>query len=64
MTTKLFSKPQTQQVIKNLRRSGYIVEKTPSGIYECKLFNELLFAAMPGTRGYLVRYDPQLLTAA
>jgi hypothetical protein len=62
MTTRIFSKLKTQKVIRDLRKADYVVEKTSSGIYECKLDDELIFAAMPGHRGYLVRFDPRLLT--
>lgn len=71
MISRIFSKPQTQAVIKDLRKAGYTVTKDNSGMYECKLDDippfgggELLFAAMPGHRGYLVRYDARLLTEA
>ena len=62
MVTQIFAKQQTQRVIKDLRAAGYTVEKKQSGIYECHLDGELIFAAMPGSRGYLVRYDQRLLT--
>lgn len=63
MVTKVFSKPQTQQVIKDMRSAGYTVDKLDGG-YECKLYGNLIFKAMIGNRGYLIRYDAQLLTAA
>lgn len=61
MVVKLFNKPRTQRLIRNLRSVGWPVEKTNSGIYELKVQDKLLFAAMPGTRGYLVRFDPDFL---
>lgn len=65
MTTKLFTKPQTQQVIKDLRSAGYEVTKDKFGKYDCQTDSgKKLFVAMPGSRGYLVRYDSQLLQEA
>lgn len=65
--TQLFSKSQTQRVLRDLRREGYTVKKE-GGIYNVYISNlpgdRRVFTAMPGTRGYLVRYDPALLTPA
>jgi hypothetical protein len=62
MVSTVFSKPQTQQVIKDLRAAGYNVNQKSQGFYECHLDGNLIFAAMVGNRGYLVRYDAKLLT--
>lgn len=69
MITKVFSKQLTQQVIRDLRKAGYEVIKGTGGMYECKLDDArhkqgVIFAAMPGHNGYLVRYDERLLTEA
>ncbi len=63
MTTKLFSKKQTQQVVKDLRHAGYNVKRIPSG-YACVFEKEVIFKAMIGSRGYLVRYNDRLLQEA
>lgn len=63
MTTKLFTKPQLQEVVKGLRAAGYTVTKTSNG-YEVMFDGTLIFKAMIGSRAYLVRYDPALLTEA
>lgn len=65
--TQLFSKKQTQRVLRDLKREGYTVKKE-SGIYNVYISNlpgdRRVFMAMPGTGGYLVRYDEELLTPA
>lgn len=61
MKVQIFSKVQTQKVIRDLRKAGYEVERKTNG-YECHLDGALIFAAMVGSRGYLVRYDERLLT--
>lgn len=66
MTTKIFSKPQLQQVLRDLRKAGYTVIKG-HGMYKVFVYEEsgdAVLEAMPGTRGYLVRYEPQLFTEA
>lgn len=63
MTTKVFTKRHTQQVIRDMRGAGYTVSKIAGG-YESNLDGELIFKAMVGPYGYLVRYDDALLTAA
>lgn len=60
MTTSLFTKPLLQEVLKGLRAAGYEVSKVHAG-YEVKLDGTIVLKAMNGTRGYLVRYDSQLL---
>jgi hypothetical protein len=64
MVTKLFKKPQAQQVIKDLRAAGYTVTKDKSGKYDCELDGETIFTAMPGHYAYLVRYNERLITEA
>lgn len=65
--SQIFSKKQTQRVLKDLKHEGYTVKKE-SGMYSVYVSNLLgdkrVFVAMPGTRGYLVRYDEELLTPA
>lgn len=63
MTTKIMSKAQTQQIIKDLRAAGYPVRKVSDGHYRLALKSgRELFEALIGTRAYLVRFDPELLT--
>lgn len=64
--TQLFSKKQTQRVLKDLKHEGYTVKKDGRGMYEVFLSNlpgdKRVLVAMPGSRGYLVRYENELLT--
>jgi hypothetical protein len=66
--TQLFSKKQTQRVIRDLKHEGYTVKKDSGGLYNVYVSNlpgdKRVLVAMPGTRGYLVRYDEELLTPA
>jgi hypothetical protein len=62
--TKVFSKQQTQQVIRDMRKAGYTVEKDARGAYTCEFEGDKVFTALPGHRGYLVTYSDKLLTAA
>tara|TARA_R110002051_G_scaffold299601_2_gene366790 strand:- start:171 stop:368 length:198 start_codon:yes stop_codon:yes gene_type:complete len=65
----MWTKKETQQTIKELRKVGYIIEK-PNGIY--KIMNEdgepwmidgkPLFSAMIGMGGYLVNYHERLMS--
>ena len=59
MISRIWTKAQTQSTIKVLRNAGLIVEKLNSG-YESKVNDKLVFKAMIGTNGYLVRYDENL----
>ena len=67
MKTIVLSKPETQRLIKNIRSTGLKVEKIPNG-YKCqaKLKStgeyDLLFQAMTGRNGYLIRYQEEFLT--
>ena len=61
--SKVWTKPQTQSVIKMLRDNGLNVVKLNSG-YECKVNEQLIFRAMIGNNGYLVRYAAELFEAA
>ena len=69
MTTEMWTKPETQSTIKQLRAAGYTVAKI-NEIYKIlsddgevwKRDGRDLFTAMPGTRGYLVSYHDALLT--
>lgn len=67
MIAQLFSKPQLQQVLKDLRKAGYIVNKEPGRylVYiDDRPMGKPVLVAMNGQRGYLVRYEEQLLTPA
>ena len=69
---RVWSKRQTQQTIRDMRRAGYNVGKLSDGFY--KILDDNgdvwsrdgvdLFCAMVGTRGYLVSYHPELFSAA
>lgn len=61
MTSRVWSKPVTQDIIKQLRNAGLVVDKLSSG-YECKINGHLVFKAMIGSQGYLVRYDEKLFS--
>lgn len=57
MTTRIWSKPDTQHFIKRLRDAGYTVDRVPNG-YVCQhVINancvDVVFKAMNGRRGYL-----------
>jgi len=53
--TRIWSKPQTQQVFKQLRAEGLTVNKISNG-YEVVNDNNVLFLkAMNGTNSYLIR---------
>ena len=69
MTTKMWTKPETQRTIKQLRAAGYDVAKI-GGLYQIRdddgeiwtRDGRSLFIAMPGHSGYLVRYHDDLMT--
>lgn len=63
METKLFAKPQLQQVLKDLRSEGYDVNKTAGG-YKVYMGDKLILQAMNGNNAYLVRCAKGLLTPA
>lgn len=67
MTTRVWTKNETQGTIKALRKEGYVVEKKSEGHYICmfeidgKLQN--IFEALANyghVTGYLVRYNSRL----
>lgn len=60
--SRVWTKQQTQATIKDLRKLGLPVTKISSG-YEGKVGDTLVFKAMIGTNGYLVRYRPELFEA-
>ncbi len=62
MTTRIWTKQQTQQTIKALRNAGYEVTKS-NGTYETILDGVTIFRAMVGYRSYLVTFKPELFTA-
>jgi hypothetical protein len=59
MTTRIWTKQQTQQTIKALRNAGYEVTKR-NGTYETILDDVSIFRAMVGTNSYLVTYNDRL----
>ena len=69
MSVHMWTKKETQQTIKELRKAGYIIEK-PNGIYKIidedgepwvDIEGKPLFSAMLGMRGYLVNFNAKLL---
>lgn len=63
MAVKLWTKKQTQEIIKALRAAGLPVVKTESK-YEVNIDGKTIFRAMQGTRGYLVTYIDDLFIPA
>jgi hypothetical protein len=61
MITRLIDKPNVQAMISALRGAGLTVDKLDAG-YECKQGDTLLFKAMNGSQGYLVRMQHDLFT--
>lgn len=61
MIARVWSKKFTQQMIRDLRKAGYNVERTNDG-YALYFRGEVIFRAMNGRSTYLVRYDEKLLT--
>tara|TARA_R110002020_G_scaffold344131_1_gene558434 strand:- start:92 stop:307 length:216 start_codon:yes stop_codon:yes gene_type:complete len=71
MAVKVWKKPFTQGIIKQLRASGYTVVKHSHGSYQIfdgdkiwMLDGRTLFRATPYRNRYLVSYHDDLLTAA
>jgi len=65
MKTQLFAKQQLQQVLKDLRKAGYTVVAS-NGRYDAFIDSgdeTPVLTALNGSRAYLVRYNPLLLTA-
>ena len=60
MTSKIWTKPQTQGFIRRLRAAGYTVTKTLTGKYSCIVDGKEVFGALPGVGTYLVRYDERI----
>lgn len=61
MTSRIWTKKQTQATIKSLRAAGYTVLKSDSG-YTCEIDGLQVFCAMIGSHGYLVRYNAELFS--
>ena len=61
MVSRIWSKKFTQETIKGMRDVGYVVDKVNSG-YVSKIDDKVIFKAMIGSNGYLVRYDAELFT--
>ena len=61
MTSRIWTKKQTQATIKDFRANGYEVEKKYEGHYECREDGVLLFTALNGSGSkYMVRYESEL----
>ena len=54
MISRIIAKKDTQEMIKALRAAGLTVTRLDSG-YECYHNEKLVFKAMQGNNGYLVR---------
>ena len=63
MTSRLWTKKETQGTLKELRHAGFIVNKVNSG-YEAFDGDELVLKAMVALQGYVVRYDERLFIPA
>lgn len=64
MKSKLFTKPQLQKVLHDLRKTGYTVIKG-NDMYKVFAYEGSVDPVLIATgHGYLVRYDPRLLTPA
>ena len=60
MTTRIWTKPQTQQTLKALRAHGYKVAKLDAGYVAHDLQGLEVFKAMQGMNGYLVKFENEL----
>ena len=66
MTTRDWSKRETQRVIRALRNAGFTVYKTSSGSYQTEETGsdrsgaKPIFKALLGGRGYLISHHPDL----
>ena len=58
MKTRILSKKNTQQILKNLKHNGIKVEKVDGGFYKCYDENTKVFSAMIGRNDYLCRFNP------
>ena len=61
MKALVLSKPKTQKLLKDIRSNGYVVEKIANG-YKVEEEGSILFQAMNGTSGYLIRYEEGFIT--
>ena len=60
MKSRMWTKRQTQATLRDLRTAGLPVTKIDSG-YEVRMKKDkVIFEAMIGNSGYLVRYDERL----
>lgn len=61
MTSRVWTKKQTQATIKDFRNNGYTVVRRSEGWYQCHVDGVLVFNALIGSNGtYLVRYETEL----
>lgn len=60
---KLFTKPATQKLLKELRQSGYTVTfaKNEYNVYIDNINETPVLRALKGTKNYLVCYNDNLL---
>lgn len=62
-TAKIWTKPEMQSTLKDLRKAGYFVTKVSAGHYTATLSkssNVCVLEAIVGNNGYLVRYHTGL----
>ena len=59
MITRVIAKAETQKMIKALRAAGLTVEKNGMA-YTCEVKGRVVFKALNGQRGYLVRMAENL----
>lgn len=60
MTSRIWTKPQTQGFMKRLRAAGYVITKSHTGKYSAIVDGKEVFAALPGVGTYLVRFDERI----
>ena len=59
--TKFTTKPEMQVFLRRIRQAGYDVVKDRFGIYRATDGDREILIAMPGTRGYMFSYDPEMI---
>ena len=60
MTSRVWTKPETQAALSALRRAGLKPKKHESGMYTVEYKGKEIFVALPGRTTYLVRHAADL----
>jgi len=60
--TRILAKRAMQVTLRDLRYNGFLVTKLNAGYQATGANGELVLRAMRGHTGYLVRYNPEVLT--